>query len=729
MERISKFRSVILLFIFVGILMMFCVKLYTLQIIETKGSTDNTTTYTTMTRVKAARGDILDRNGNILVGNRASYDLVFNHYVIISSKGTNESLQKLIDKCNELGITYNDHFPVTKTTPFEYTLDDYSATWRNHFQTFLGPDWCDMDSDITAPLLMQKLREIYEIPETFTDEEARAVVGLRYELDLRNVTNLATFVFVEDISDENLSILLELNIPGLMVEASTVREYYTTYAAHILGSVGAMDAADWAKYEELGYAMDAYIGQSGFEEAFELYLHAEDGTRIDVVDKTGTMIAQYYANKYDENGNLIGKQEPVAGNNVETTIDIELQAVAEDALGEIMRYLVDPIENVNGEGLDAEGAAVVVIECKTGDVLVCASYPTFDLSTLNESYKEIEEADFAPLYNRALQGAYPPGSAFKPVTLIAAMNNGAVTFDEKVQDLGIFTKYENFSPTCLAWSSYRVFHGGTEGINCVTALEVSCNYYFYEMVDRLYWKYNSVTAAINRLDAVSKAMGLGEPTGVELPENIGHRSNPETKKAQYTGMQAQFFVGDLILTAIGQSDNRFTPMQLAVYASTLANRGTRMKATFLNRVVSSDYSSLIMENEPVVANTFEITEEAYRGYMEGMYSVIKGVQGTARDSFGGGKDSYNDRNGMWSLDGVKIYAKTGTAETFKIFSDNGSFICFAARDGEEPEIAIALYGEKAAHGSTLAYVAEEIVRAYFDVGEGTDITAYENKLG
>ena len=728
MERISKYRAAILLLVFVGILASFCVKLYTLQIIETKGSTDNTTTYTTMTRVKAARGDILDRNGNILVGNRASYDLVFNHYVIISSKGTNESLVKLIEKCEELEITYNDHFPVTKTTPFEYTIDEYSATWRKHFQTFLGPDWCDLDSDITAPLLMQKLREVYEIPETWSDEDARAVIGLRYELDLRNVTNLATFVFIEDISDENLSILLELNIPGLMVEASTVREYYTTYAAHILGSVGAMDAADWAKYQEYGYAMDAYIGQSGFEEAFELYLHAEDGTRIDVVDKNGTMIAQYYANEYDDEGNLIGKQEPVAGNNVETTIDIELQAVAEDALGEIMRYLVDPVQNVKGEGLDAEGAAVVVIECKTGDVLVCASYPTFDLSTLNESYDEIESADFAPLYNRALQGAYPPGSAYKPVTLIAAMNNDVVGYDEKVQDLGIFTKYENFSPTCLAWSSYRVYHGGTEGINCVTALEVSCNYYFYECADRLFVATNT-TGAINRLDHVAKSMGLGEPTGIELPENIGQRSNPETKKKNYTGMQAQFFVGDLILTAIGQAENRFTPMQLAVYASTLANRGTRMQATFLNRVVSSDYSSLIMENEPEVASLLEIKEDAYRGYMEGMYAVVRGVQGTARDSFGGSKDSHTDRNGMWTLGGINIYAKTGTAQTFKIFSDNGSFICFAARDGEEPEIAIALYGEKVAHGSTLAYVAEEIVRAYFDVGEGTDITAYENKLG
>ena len=725
MERISKVRAMILLLVFVGILSFFSFRLYKMQIVETKGSTDNTTTYTTMTRVKAARGDILDRNGNILVGNRASYDLVFNHYVIISSKGTNESLYKLISKCNELGVEYNDHFPITKTTPFEYTLDDYTAAWRNYFQTFLGPSWCDLDSDITAPLLMQKLRVIYDIPESWSDLEARAVIGLRYELDLRNVTNLATFIFVEDISDTDLSILLELNIPGLMVESSTVREYYTTYAAHILGSVGAMDNNDWLKYKELGYAMDAYIGQSGFEEAFEQYLHAEDGTRIDVVDKDGTMIRQYYANEYDENGNLVGKKEPIAGSNVETTIDIELQMVAEDALGEIMRYLVDPTQNTTGEALDAEGAAVVVIECKTGDVLVCASYPTFDLSTLNESYKEIEEADFAPLYNRALQGAYAPGSAYKPVTLIAGLLEEVVTYDEKVQDLGIFTKYENFSPTCLAWSSYRVYHGGTEGINCVTALEVSCNYYFYEVANRIYEKYNSTSTAISKLDAVAKAMGLGEPTGIELPENIGHRSNPETKAQLYTGMQTSFYVGDMILTAIGQSENRFTPMQLAVYASTLANRGKRMQATFLNRVVSSDYTNLVLENEPKLANYLELNDYIVKAYTEGMQAVVYGVQGTARDSFGGAKDSYTDRNGMWTLK-IKVAAKTGTAQTFKIFSDNGSFVCFAP--AENPQIAIAVYGEKAAHGSTLAYVAEEIIRAYFDVGEGIDITAYENGL-
>ncbi len=724
MERISKVRAVILLVVFIGILSLFSIRLFTLQIIDTDGNTDNTTTYTTMTRVKAARGDILDRNGNKLVGNRASYDLVFNHYVIISSDDTNESLYRLVSKCAELGVSYTDHFPITATRPFEYTLDSYSSTWRKHFQTFLGPKWCDLDTDITAPLLIQKLRAVYDIPEEWDDELARAIVGIRYELDLRNVTNLASYIFIEDISDENLAILLELNIPGLMVEASTVREYYTTYAAHILGSVGAMDTADWEYYKPLGYAMDAYIGQSGFEEAFEQYLHAEDGTRIDVVSKDGTIISQYYANKYDDEGNLIGIQEPQAGNNVETTIDLELQIAAEDALAFVMDYLTDPTKNATGEGLDAQGAAVVVLDVKSGDVLACASYPTFDLATLNENYAEVEKADFAPLYNRALFGTYPPGSAFKPVTLIAAYNNGLGNLETKIKDEGVYTRYEGFSPTCLAWSNWRVFHGGSEPIDCVYALEVSCNYFFYELGNTIAIDPNSG----DLLDETAKALGLGEHTGIELPENIGHRSNAESKAAQYTGTNSTYTIGDRILAAIGQAENRFTPIQLAVYASTLANRGTRMKCTFLDRVVSSDYSSLIYENQPEILSTYTINEDAYQGYMQGMYQVVYGNEGTATAFFGGPKDNTKDTdwNGYWTLD-VKVAGKTGTAQTFKSFSDNGSFICFAPYD--DPQIAIALYGERVAHPTNLIYVAEEIMRVYFATGEGIDISAYENQLG
>ena len=290
MERISRFRSMILLLLFSLVLMLYAGRLFFLQIIDTDGNTDNTATYTTLTTVRAARGDILDRNGNVLVGNRASYDLVFNHYVIKSAEGRNDYLYRLVQKCRELGVDYLDHFPVTKTRPFVYTLEEYNTAWRSYFQSFMQ-DW-NLDSDISAPLLIEKLRERYDIPEEWDEEMARAVVGIRYEFDLRGVSNLPTYTFIEDVSDAHLSAILELNTPGLMVESSTVREYHTEYAAHILGYVGGMDSNDWAMYKDQGYSMDAYIGQAGMEEAFEGYLHGIDGTRVDVVSRDGTIISQ-----------------------------------------------------------------------------------------------------------------------------------------------------------------------------------------------------------------------------------------------------------------------------------------------------------------------------------------------------------------------------------------------------------------------------------------------------
>ena len=224
MERISRNRAIAIILFFVLILSFFSVRLFKLQVIEASGK-DNTVKFVSQTRVKAARGDILDRNGNVLVGNRASYDLVINHDVIKSATGTNTHLYKLIHKCWELGIEYIDHFPMTKDRPYEYTLDDYTTAWQGYFQDYLLD--AGIDSDITAPLLMERLRGRYKIPGEWTDAEARAVIGLRYEFDLRGVANLPTYTFIEDVSDADLSALLELNIPGLMVESSTVREYYT----------------------------------------------------------------------------------------------------------------------------------------------------------------------------------------------------------------------------------------------------------------------------------------------------------------------------------------------------------------------------------------------------------------------------------------------------------------------------------------------------------------------
>ena len=713
MERISRFRAIMLLVLFSLILVLFAVKLFDLQIIETDGNTDNIAKYTTITTVRAARGDILDRNGNVLVGNRASYDLVFNHYVIKSYGQTSEALYTLVKKCQELNIEYNDHFPVSKTRPFEYTLNDFATSWQTHFQSFMVDR--ELDSDITAPLLIQKLRSRYKIPEEWSDEDARAVIGIRYEFDLRGISNLPTYTFIEDVSDDDLSAILELNTPGLMVESSTVREYHTKYGAHILGYMGGMDADDWAKYGDLGYSMDAYIGQSGFEEAFEDYLHGIDGQRVDVVSRDGTIVEQFY--RVDQKtGNVY---TPVAGNNVETTIDIELQGIAEDSLERVMKEITDPERRTakdDGAGLDAEGAAVVVMKVKTGEILACASYPSFSLATMNQDWAKIEEDPMKPFFNRAFGAYYAPGSTFKMCTLVAAMENRdkygnlLYTPGEIITDKGVFTKYAGFSPTCLIWSSNP---GATHGdLDATAALKVSCNYFFYELGSRM---------TIDMLDQTAKGLGLGEPTGIELTEKTGWRTNAESKKATYgeTGVDSQITAGDRVLAAIGQAENRFTPLQLCVYASTLANQGTRMKATFLSRVVSSDYNSLIMENSPQIMSQMEIASTTYNTYIEGMRKVVTEFGGTSCKYFGGNQD----------LDPfpVAVCAKTGTAQHSSGGSDHGAFVCFAPM--EDPEIAVAIYGEKAAHGSSLAPVAEDVLRAYFAMEAASEVTAFENQVG
>ena len=693
MERISRFRSRVLLLVFILIVGFLAFYLYNIQVIETGGSTDNTTTFTTLTRVKAARGDILDRNGNLLVSNRASYDLVLNHYVILNAKNTNQHLYNLVKLCKERGIEYTEHFPITQERPFSYTLEDQSTIWQGYFQSYLAYVG-DLDSDITAPLLIEKLREVYEFPPEWTDEEARQVIGLRYEMSLRYcVPTMSNYVFLSDVDDESLSYITELGIPGMNVEATTVREYNTKYAAHILGYVGPMSAEQWEYYQTLeGYEMDAEVGQDGLEKAYEKYLHGIDGWREDTVTADGSLVSSRY---------LV---EPVAGSNVEISIDINLQHTAEYMLGWTIENLrTDELTEwgVLPDGADAEGGAVVAIDVKTGQILVCASYPTYDLSTFFDDYDALMEDEYTPLYNRALQASYPPGSTYKMVTLIAAMDSGVFKPGETIYDAGKYMKYANegFYPTCLAWK-YRYSHGTLDAAH---ALEVSCNYFFYELGDRL---------SINVLDNVAKHMGLGEPTGVELAEDVGQRANREVKKALYIGFDSGWFTADQILAAIGQSINRFTPMQLCVYATTLANRGVRRQATFMNRVVSADYQTLLEESQPIVVDTMYISDDAYDAILEGMTLVNHGEHGTAADYFVG-------------FD-YTVCGKTGTAEDDPTGSDNGAYICFAPK--EDPQIAIAIYVEKGGHGASMAMIAREIIDEYLDVEVISDVPTFENKL-
>lgn len=688
MERITRFRAKIILLVVTAVIAFFIFKMYDLQIIQTGGSKDNTSTFTTRTRVKASRGDILDTNGNALTVNRASYDLVLNHYVLLTANGTNDYLYQLVMRCQEAGIEYNENFPISMERPFVYTLDDYNSAWQGYFQTYLASK--ELDSDITAPLLVKRLRDRYKIPATWPEEIARKVVGLRYEMDLRGcVGSLSNHVFLSDVSDEHLSSLVELNVPGLMVEKTTVREYNTEYAAHILGFVGKMNAQQWEKYKDNpDYSMDSEIGQSGLEAAFEEYLHGVDGIREDTVTVSGELVSSRY---------II---EPKAGANVEVSIDINLQRAAEEGMERVVYQLR------NGElrdGQDAEGCAVVAMDVKTGQVLVCGSYPTYDLSTYFENYKEILETEYDPLYNRALQGEYPPGSTYKMSMVIAGIDSGIINSGTVIVDKGVFNKYApGFVVKCLRYTTNHLTH---EDLTAATALQVSCNYFFYDLGDRI-----SITA----MDNTAKALGLGEPTGIELAENTGHRANPETKAELYPE-EPKWYQADKITAAIGQSDNRFTPMQLCSYTAALANRGTRYKATFLNRVVSSDYRQLLKESKREVLSTLEISDDAYLAYTSGMKLVTQKTEDWSGTAYGTFKNYP-----------VSVAAKTGTPQGAKNSSDHGAFVCYAPAD--DPQIAIAIYGEKAGHGSQLATIARDILDIYFEVGEAGDVVTNENMV-
>ncbi len=688
MERITRFRASILLLVVALVLGYFAFRLYAMQVRDNDAKGDNITTYITYTTVRAARGEILDTNGNKLVGNRSSYNLEFNHYVILNSDDPNGFLLQLVKLCQQLGIEYTDHFPVTKERPFAYTLSDYNSAWQGYFQAFLKSRG-GLDSDITAQLLIKALRKSYYIPEDWSDEDARLVLGMRYELSLRmgDLSNLPKFIFIEDVSDEVMSAILELNVPGLMVESSTVREYYTDYAAHVLGHIAPMNSAQLDQYTPLGYSMDALVGQDGFELAFEQYLHGTDGLRVDKTTKDGTIVESYY------------QIEPKSGNNVEVSLDLLMQMAAEDKLAESIENLRDEELNTSDTGHDAGGGAVVAIDVKTGQVLVCGSYPTYRLETLGEDYNEILSTPFAPLLNRALMATYPPGSTYKMSMVVAGIDSQAITRQDLIYDAGVYNKYEGFSANCLQYTMFGTVHGH---LNASQALQFSCNYYFYELADKMH---------IRDIDATAKGLGLGEPTGVELFEYLGKRANADTKAELFAGTDsAGWYRADQIMTGIGQSFNSFTPMQLAVYTSTLCNQGTRYRATFLNKVVSSDYRTLVMENKKEIMSTMEISDEAFLAYTQGMEMVANEVGGTAYSQF---KDYP-----------IRIAAKTGTAEVAG-GTANGAFLCYAPAD--DPQIAIVVYGERVGSGSRLAGVAKAILDVYFDIDTG-DVDNWENQV-
>ena len=633
--------------------------------------------------VPAARGTITDRNGTVLVQNRASYNVDIINFVFFSGEKPNEQIRSLISLCDEGGEAVIDNLPITRDRPYQYTKDESSSAALSHFSAYLK--YKGWDAEVSAKNLIRLMKEAYRIPADWDDETARRVLGVRYELDLRYCVGMDNYSLAKDVSSATLAAVEELSIPGVTVGTAAVREYTTPYAAHILGRIGPMDANEWKTYKEQGYTMDALVGKEGLEQAFESYLHGQSGTKYTTVTADGAILESYYS------------KEPQAGNNVMLTIDIGLQAAAEEGLEKVIKDLQENGVGKNKEGKDAQGGAVVAFDVKTGEVLTCASYPTYDIT----KYSDYLTAEGSPLYNRALLAQFPPGSIYKPVTAIAAIDENGTGRWREITDRGVYTYYERegYTCNCHIWTSSGMTHGT---INMMEALSDSCNYYFYEV---------GRETGITDIDKVAAGLGLGQKTGSELYEEAGVRANPQTKQERHTAAgTGDWYGADTLQAAIGQSDNLFTPIQMASYCATLANGGTRMDATFLKQVISWDSSKLVYAHQPEIASSYPLSDEAKACIVDGM--ILAAEEGTAATYL----SDYP----------IAVAAKTGTAQHGSGGSDNASFICFAP--AHDPQIAIAIYVEKGAQGGNLGQIARSMLDEYFARDTGLPTTPNENTV-
>ena len=647
--------------------------------------------------MEAARGQILDRYGRVLVSNRASYNVSLD--TSFMGEDRNTVLLRLLDICREESVTWSDTLPVSQSTPYVFTAEGAYGNLRKYAEKMKWEGLVPTAEEIealqsaespalpSAERLIAKLRETYQVDPALSDEEARDLVGVLYELALRSrEITWSSYVFAQDVEMTFIVKVKEASLSGVSIDTTTVREYNTSYAAHLLGRVGLMDSDEWNNiYQALDYPYNASVGKDGMEQAFESYLHGVPGKRAIETNDQGKVVSADDNWKIDERTGE--PQAPQPGYNVISTLDIKLQEAVE-------RALADGVGALKSE--DTQGAAAVVIDVNDGGVLASASYPTYDLSTFLQNYTELANDPLNPLFNRATQGIYPPGSTFKMVTAIAGLQEGVITPTDEILDTGRYTYYKDYQPQCWYYRQYGRTHGKE---NVSEAIRDSCNIFFYDVGRRL---------GISLLDEYAQKFGLGEYTGIEVYESKGHVAGPG-----YTESLGQkWYDGNTLPAAIGQENNQFTPIQLANYVATLANGGTHYSAHLLKEVKSSDFSQVVYQYEPEVLNELDLDPENLEAVTRGMLMVTQP---------GGSAYSY----GFNTLD-IQVAAKTGSAQVSSATESNAVFVCFAPY--EDPEIALAIVVEKGGSGSTLSSIAVEILDYYFSSGSGMETVEGENTL-
>lgn len=673
-------------------------------------------TITRMENVEASRGIITDRSGRTLVTNQSTYSLTFDASLLKPGENQNDAILRLVTLCRDQGVAWEDNLPLSLDGAAHFTVDTLTDTQKSRFFSYLrdlkptrellaayvrqhpellkppkeGETALDpatakdtellkqtnsaaltnsllLNAGVTPAKLFDWMREDMKLSDNYSDSDARLILGVRYELKLRKLgANNNAYVLAQNVDVAFCSLISDGQFQGAKIIRSSARQYATTYAAHILGTVGRIpDYTD--EWKDRGYLMDDTVGLSGAEAAFEDYLRGTDGKRMISVNSDGKITGEYYS------------VEPRSGYTVELTVDLKLQQAVEDALA-------SAVESLNAkDGLDSRGAAAAVVKVGTGEILSLASYPTFDLSTWRQDYAELSSDPATPMLNRAASSAYAPGSTLKPATAVAALESGATTPSETLFDTG----YWKYPSTTWNGGTWCWKHSGHGKVNATTAITNSCNYYFAEMGYRM---------GLDTLNEYYSALGLGEPTGIEIGEKTGRQATNEGGSNQAPW------------AAYGQADQLYTPLQLANYIATLVSGGQHCPAHLLKSVKSYDNSEIIATGDTTPLNTLNISDSTLQAVKKGMYGYTQ-PGGMVYSYF---KDCI-----------VSAGAKTGTAQLGGGLKNNGVFVAFAPYD--DPEIAIALVLEKGDAGAALASTAVTILNSYFS-RESTGSILSDNEL-
>ena len=666
----AKRRVMILLGVFGAFLLLFGAVLYDAQILHgSENRARSISSNATSEVVPASRGIITDRNGKVLVSNRLAYTLVFDRSGFTDDASLNDAILRLIRLCQETGTAWNDTLPIAQTGSFLRYTNDRSESFTQYLEKN------KLTATAAGRQLIAEMRALYHVDESLSEKDARLVIGVRYELHSRD-----SYTFAEDVSSEVLSLITDGRYEGVSIRTASARVYNTTLAAHILGTIGPIWQEEWSSnektgyvgYADKGYSMNDLVGKDGVEKAFEEYLRGTDGRRLITTDEDGKLTGELYT------------REPQPGGTVALTLDIDLQADVERALAQTITGMID-------EDSNERGGAAAVVSVGSGEVLALASYPTYDLSTFNEDYEDLVADERLPMFNRATQGTYAPGSTFKMCTAVAALESGIITPSSIIQDRGIYTYYRDPQPMCWVYRQGGSTHGR---INVTQAITVSCNYFFYE-VGRL--------TGLRTLDRYASQFGLGQSTGIEIGDSSGVLASPEWADSH----NQEWTDGQTITAAIGQSYNLFTPLQLANYIATLVGGGEHYQAHLLKNVKEYDNSRLLYVYDDEPLNTVEMSGSTVEAVTKGMHelTVSGGVAFAFRDCV------------------VSAGAKTGSAQVGTDIA-NGVFVAYAPY--EDPEIAVAIVIEKGGSGAALATAAVEIINSWFShtddgaaIGENT----------